>query len=191
MPRPPVTHAQCRGAPMCAPVDNVDVRHSLPFGRSGLVSRKSHSLFREIKSAISLFSGRWLDWGCSALTYRILDIADLTRDFRSCVSRERFDLSVRVFLAPLAQRGLCPHALRAPLQGQYELVRTVALDLGKGLTPPLATGVFVLQRASSFYYTCGQFTLSKSCGAKRPHIRPPQADTFNSQRQLVGAIQHS
>ena len=56
-----------------------------------------------------------------------------------------FVLSGRVLFAPAAQRGLCPHALRAPLQG------LLALDLGKGLTPPLASGVDVLQIAFPFF----------------------------------------
>ena len=72
-------------------------------------------LFCAIKSAISLFSGRWLDWVCSALTYRILDIADLTFGlaFLGCILR----FWSAVFFAPSAQRGRCPHALRAPLPG--------------------------------------------------------------------------
>ena len=49
------------------------------------------------------------------LLHIFFGIADLTVVFRSCVSRVRFVIKVRVFFAPAAQRGLCPHALRAPL----------------------------------------------------------------------------
>ena len=73
-------------------------------------------------------------------------------------SFSRFVLTVRVLLAPAAQRGLCPHALRAPLQG------LLALALGKGLTPPLASGVFVLQSAAFFICACGHFSLPVLCG---------------------------
>ena len=130
--------------------------HSLPDGRSGLVSRKSHSLFREIKSAISLFSGRLLDLVIYSLTFRFFIIADLTFGlaFLGCVLR----FCSAVLFAPAAQRGRCPHALRAPLQG------LLALDLGKGLTPPLATGVDVLHGALSVLCACGHFSLPVLCG---------------------------
>ena len=40
----------------------------------------------------------------------------------------RFVLSVRLFFAPSAQRGRCPHALRAPLQGKTLLKKGYSLD---------------------------------------------------------------
>ena len=79
----------------------------------------------------------------------------------------------RVFCAFGATGALPPRASRSPAR-RYERSRTLALDLGKGLTPPLASGVDVLQSAFFVLFACGNFTLSKSCGAKRPHNRPRQ-----------------
>ena len=105
-------------------------------------------------------------------------------DFRTCVSRVRFVFAVRVLFAPAAQRGLCPHALRAPLQG------LLALDLGKGLTPPLASGVFVLQSTAFFICACGHITLS-FCGfggacfaCETASAYPSRSDTFNSEFRI-------
>ena len=169
----------------------VEGRFCPPFGGFG-VSRNTLTLFREIKSAIRSVLGtlcgavRFCPYLSAFLWYRRFNL-----DFRTCVSLVRFVLSVRVLFAPAAQRGLCPHALRAPLQG------LLALDLGKGLTPPLASGVDVLQSASAFYFACGQFTLFYACSdvlgfggavslAKpRPHRRGAAAPSILSANLLV------
>ena len=79
------------------------------------VAQKSHSLFCAIKSAIHLFTVLCAGRFASALTSHF----SRYRRFNFGLSGFRFlggfVLSVRVFLAPAAQRGLCPHALRAPL----------------------------------------------------------------------------
>ena len=84
-------------------------------------------LFCAIKSAIFLFSGRWIYLVIYSLTFRLfLDIADLTFGlaFLGCVLR----FWSAVFFAPAAQRGRCPHALRAPLQGKTLLKKGYSLD---------------------------------------------------------------
>ena len=148
---------------------------SLPCGRFGFVSRKSHSLFREIKSAISLFSGRCTKSEESPLLH--VSFKNRRFNFLTCVSWVRFAILVGcVFCAFGAMGAPPPRASRSPAR-RYERSRTLALDLGKGLTPPLATGVDMLHGAISILCICGQFL--RSCVAC-DHINIAEGDTFNS-----------
>ena len=154
------------------------VRFRLPYGRFG-VSRNTLTLFREIKSAIRSVLGtlcgavRFCPYLSAFLWYRRFN-------FRTCGSWGRFVLSVRLLFAPSVQRGLCPHALRAPLpKGSSPLGILASL----ARLDPLS----VLQCASFFFCACGHFALSLFvlCGFGRSAFRSRNRVRINAAKPLL------
>ena len=119
--------------------------------------QKSHSLFCKLKSANHLLTVTSAGMCICAFTIGFaFGFADLRRG-KCCLSEIRCRAGAcsrpcpyvthlcmefyallfrRAFYCACGATGALPPALRAPLQG------LLALDLGKGLTPPLATGVY-------------------------------------------------